>query len=777
MQPRQLSFDFPLLGLAEAGSYRAQKKGSTPRCSNVMPFDVTGRARGGQRPGLSTFLTSPVPGQPVNALLQASLPSTAESVQVQDSYTAPSAGNDISLSSAWHVSYADWSQTESGINTTERANKLFASFISQPYLFENDTTVPGFSNPRISVAKYQADPFPAGVGRYEVQAYWQPRTANPVNQGLFRLYMRLNPADFTDTADVVYAEFEITGGAPSTGLTGPAAEYSTCTIRLVVGGVVVMENSSGVQVGPNYWNYPRLVVIEKAGGVSDVYLYMDRSGFGTMAFVWATDIATSANRGVAWGMRDDTSQGATTGTPGSAFATSGYFGFFRVFHYIADVNARETFIVAAVGTSLYVGNKDGLALATGGSAVLTGKSRPCMAELAGKVYVVDGTNTLAVDLKTATVSALVATGGKGTVPAGCSIVTVWRGRLGLARQGGGFEQNFYFARINDPLDWDFAQDDAAAAFGGNASVAGKIGEPIISLAPFNDDALLIFGDGSIYRMTGDPADGGSIDNVSQEIGILGRDAWCQDGGSSIYFVSTGGLYVMPADGGAPQNLSNNLTPNRWKSIDRNKVKITCVHDEDRHAVWIFHYDQSAGAEGLTPQPFTVFDKRTGGIFPMIFGDGSNPTYMEPICGIAYDGDLSTDRAVVIGTRLGAVYRLDDAAQADDTSTIISSVQLGPVLPAGDLRKAIVQSIDFSTGGTAGTFNMAWSLAAGGTAEEAVEAPTVTATGTITTGRHRTRTRTRLREAAHVLTLSNAEPSTTWSLERVVIQYADGGEVR
>lgn len=61
-----LPFTFPLRGIAETWGRAEQPEGTTPDCLNVMPYDLTGRARGGTRPGTYKCGTSTYGGGGTN---------------------------------------------------------------------------------------------------------------------------------------------------------------------------------------------------------------------------------------------------------------------------------------------------------------------------------------------------------------------------------------------------------------------------------------------------------------------------------------------------------------------------------------------------------------------------------------------------------------------------------------------------------------------------------------------------------------------------------------
>lgn len=67
---KDVLFPFPLRGKDVSGPVSVQPDYTSPDLQNVRPYDTRdNRARGGQRPGLSVFLSSAL-GAPVMALTQ-----------------------------------------------------------------------------------------------------------------------------------------------------------------------------------------------------------------------------------------------------------------------------------------------------------------------------------------------------------------------------------------------------------------------------------------------------------------------------------------------------------------------------------------------------------------------------------------------------------------------------------------------------------------------------------------------------------------------------------
>jgi hypothetical protein len=115
----------------------------------------------------------------------------------------------------------------------------------------------------------------------------------------------------------------------------------------------------------------------------------------------------------------------------------------------------------------------------------------------------------------------------GQVPTGCPLICTYRSRLVLAGHPAA-PHAWYMSRTADALDFDYSADDTdgGRAVAGTQIDGGQIGQPITALIPHSDDYLLIGCLSSLWIVRGDPAMGGSIDNLSHSIGVVSAAAWC-----------------------------------------------------------------------------------------------------------------------------------------------------------------------------------------------------------------------------------------------------------
>lgn len=439
-------------------------------------------------------------------------------------------------------------------------------------------------------------------------------------------------------------------------------------------------------------------------------------------------------------------------------------------HTVISSGIRAVRLIIVAGGSVYGGDIRGVALVQGGADLIDPAIRPQLAAGQGKVYIVDGSPSIyVVDVNTLALTTYAATAG--TTPTDCTLTCVWRDRLVLAAPPD-TPQNFFASRSGTHTDWDYAAiGDPAAAYAGNAGEGGRIGDVLTALIPFQDDVLILGGDHSIYKMEGDITDGGSINLVSDAIGIIGPNAWCQDPTGNIYFVGTTGFFRMQADG-QMQNLSGDRVNELFRGIDRTANYIECHWDRDKHGCWVF----------ITPHASTVaqhlfYDARADAWirdeYPVSFG---------PTAALVYDGDADNDRAVLLGGRDGYIQILDDEALTDDGQAIVSYVYCGPVRPAGDVNNGKLVTMDFvlgerATGDSTTPWNLNYVLQAGSDANNALETPAASAIGTFDEPGNQPRIGQRLAGNSFWLKLWNATTGTYWANDRITGRFQFAGRRR
>lgn len=186
------------------------------------------------------------------------------------------------------------------------------------------------------------------------------------------------------------------------------------------------------------------------------------------------------------------------------------------------------------------------------------------------------------------------TASKGSVPAGCRLVTLYRDRIVYAASDAQ-PHVWFMSRQGDPFDWDYTQEDSGAAIFAQASIGGELAEPITALIPHGDECLIVGCYNSLWMIRGDPGYGGTQDQISRKIGIVGPHAWCKTPDDMLVFLSADGLYAMAAGcHGFPTSISRSRLPADLIAQSQERAVITMEYDTLHSGMHIFitPYDQS-----------------------------------------------------------------------------------------------------------------------------------------------------------------------------------------
>lgn len=353
----------------------------------------------------------------------------------------------------------------------------------------------------------------------------------------------------------------------------------------------------------------------------------------------------------------------------------------------------------------------------------------------------------------------------GTVPANCTFGAVYRDRLFLASD----DNSIYVCRQGDFQDWDYGADleDVTAATIFQLSDASSLGGKPTALVPHEDAFQLAATETTLWVLQGDPVAGGSLRNVSRDIGIKGPRAWCKTG-SDVVFLSNDGLYLVRANGDGLKLLSDERIPEELVDIPAT-TEIALEYHQARKGVHIF----------LRPGSGTgthwFFDFQTGGFWADQF-----QTDHEPAAACRFGDDLLIAGADGYLRSIGG----DD----DDGSDIQSHVLIGP------LRLAATSSVSVLTelGGSlaVGSGDVTWRIVVGDSAEEAcADAKTAVdlylagstaaaeayakLNGTLEAGRNR-RSNPRIRSPWYVIWLQS---TSKWAYEWLVLHGLEAGRYR
>lgn len=737
-----IPLNFPIKGVSEIPPFGADLRTISPDALNVRPFDVTEeRVRGGQRMGSGRYIAAAVDGtSPIQRLTKGVIASVFGPALVEPFTYANGALPTVSsgLWSAFNI--ASWS----------------TALTTKPLVTSNAVSLANATSGNTFIA-YRTD-YTAPPKNYRVQAS-----------------ITFNPAATAQHPGVIAFQYP---GAFSYGATLSYSGAYIITLKSfqASGGTVNTLASANLPAG---WVSPFLVQVD----VQATNVGFSRGNISVrvnnVLFLTLTDVALYGS-GVPV---------ANPGYPGITWLDRNpadstlRFDDFAVLSADAHPRGLKSTLVVVSNGGIYQSDSPPTTLtaATGGASALSITTR--MAAILGPpspqdtapasghshIYFADGFVYKKLDLVTNTVTTWTAA-SPGTLPVGCRLMALFRGRVVLA----GSEddpQNWFMSAVEDPRNWDYGASPVTAkiAVAGNNNDAGKMDDIITCLASFGDDVLVMGGDHTIEVMSGDPAEGGRRDNLSKEVGIVGADAWTLDPNGNMYVFATNGLNRIHKGGGL-ELVSGGRVDKTFANIDLAAVRVLLAWDRDQQGCHLFF---TPIVQGTAPIHWW-YDLRTDSFWPQQWPAATGPT---AVC--VFDGDAPADRALLFGGFDSVIRRESKAVKSDDTSTlntptaITSYLDLGLIIPSGVMRQAVAGDWQMVLGSESGTVQA--ELYAADTPEAVKKATTPRYVRSLKGGRN-IHSRQPVKGNAFRLRLKNTTLDETWSLESGEMVLSDAGNV-
>jgi hypothetical protein len=265
----------------------------------------------------------------------------------------------------------------------------------------------------------------------------------------------------------------------------------------------------------------------------------------------------------------------------------------------------------------------------------------------------------------------------------CRLVETWRGRLVLSGMLSD-PQNWYMSKVGDSTEWDYspATPSALDPVSGSTALALQVGDIINGMVPCGDNILIFLCDHSIWRMTGDPLDGGVVTQVSDITGGAWGRAWCKDAQGNVYFFGSRGSVWRMAPDGEPQRISTAIDASQLANIDLSTHLIRMAWDDRWRGIHLFvtPYDGSEptvnywwDADTQVRQTIDIV-KTPGSWWPDVFANVDH----NPLAVYAFDGDGSDGRVILMGGRDGYIRQFDNTGTSDDAYPIASELLIGPI---------------------------------------------------------------------------------------------------
>ena len=309
-----------------------------------------------------------------------------------------------------------------------------------------------------------------------------------------------------------------------------------------------------------------------------------------------------------------------------------------------------------------------------------------------KLYLSDGLSYKVYDPKTDTVSTHTAS-SSGTIPPRCKLMCAWRNRLVLARDPDN-PSNYFMSAVGDPANWDFFPPDSpipTQAIKGVNAIPGRPSDLINTLIPYSDDLLIIGGERSIRRFTGDPAAGGQIDLISDTYGTGFGPCWAKaPDGTLFVYMSRGGILRM-SPGSLPVPMTDGVIERRFRAIDLSTYYMHLVWDTREFGLRVYQVPY-AGHSGTAAIKMWFWSAKTNAWMEDEYGvSGSIDTRPTYACHL--DGDGESSRVVVQGSQDGYIRLVSESAKTDDTVAIDARVMLGPFVGEDAEYESKVTSMD------------------------------------------------------------------------------------
>ncbi len=316
---------------------------------------------------------------------------------------------------------------------------------------------------------------------------------------------------------------------------------------------------------------------------------------------------------------------------------------------------------------------------------------------------------------------------RGNAPVGCSLLARYQDRLVWAGDVRN-PTNWFMSRQGDPTDYAYTDTDVGAAGKGTTQPAGKVGDPITALMPFNDDNFFFGCRNSLWLLRGNPAGGGRIDSVSHTTGVLGPNSWCHGPMGEMVWMSRDGVWMtnpqcMECE---PIEVSKGRLPREFLDLNVDLTNCQMAYDQRLRGIIITLTPTLAGSS-LGTYRHWFLHWETKGFFPWTAASYQNPWLLCPL-----RSNESEDNCVLIADTLGAISRFSRTADNDNGTAITAYMTIGPLKTTTSLYyRGIVRTLDVVMSETAD--DTTWTIYTADTAEGVASQTTAFMSGTFTEG--------------------------------------------
>ena len=221
-------------------------------------------------------------------------------------------------------------------------------------------------------------------------------------------------------------------------------------------------------------------------------------------------------------------------------------------------------------------------------------------QVGNDVYLVTGRHYYKIDLSATTpvIEEWTNYNGTGNLPEDtvgnkCSLITRFGGRVVMSGLSSS-RNNWFMSKIGDPEDWtptSGATGTHDAQAGDTSTNFGKLGEPITAIFPFGESGLMLAGRHTLTYLTADPVvSSAQFVRMSNGIGVLGPDAWCQGPEKTCYIASGDGVYLIQPNQfniQRGQSVTTGRLDGFFSSVNPSEVNIHLAYDPPRSTIFMF----------------------------------------------------------------------------------------------------------------------------------------------------------------------------------------------
>ena len=436
----------------------------------------------------------------------------------------------------------------------------------------------------------------------------------------------------------------------------------------------------------------------------------------------------------------------------------------------SSISTRNTWLMAVSAGKIYSINGGILTDESSTADLRTTLGEIQVTDAFGKAYFVDGTSYIEFNPDASAGSKTNTwTPSAGALPVSGSttarLIARWNGRVILSGVQGD-PHNVFASATGDPGNWDYAPGTVTQtqAWALNAADLGEVGDVVTCLIPYDKDVLLLGCDSEIWMLQGDPMAGGSLDLVTDRVGMAWGNPWAKDPDGVVYFWSSDGSVRRMVPGRSPQSISEYRLKRTFSDVDLGNSIIRMAWDVRHNGLHVYIMDRLG-----TQATHYYWDKRTDSWWPMQF-----PAAQAPTAVAVYDGDKPTDRQIILGGDDSNLRIFSDSEKNDDGTAIDSYVDFGPIRMGGNMMDTRLIGL-YATLAT-GTDGATYAVRDDESTEQA-DAASNTFSGTWTgAGRH-TGVRERARGKSLIARISNNTVDETWAVEDVTASVHPGGRTR